>query len=251
MEDILFIDQYIHVDGRDVTRNKSNMAIRSVDEIINLSDSSKHPEKLAFKDLVKHIDPRIRERAPRHTSLHFKIPGILWGQPVFQASKVEKMILRHYKSIGFKCVRLGNREILIKWGNDDDSQSRAAPRDSDDASTHSDVSETCSDDDGDSDGDSDDDGDGDRDSDRDRDRDSDRDSGSDRDRDSGSDSETCSDDSDTENKNKRRGNADSESDATDTDEDDDGAGQTKCVTVEQIPLSKRLSIINNQMMQNM
>ena len=70
------------------------MAIRSVDEIINLSDSSKNPEKLAFKDLVQHIDPRIRGRAPRHNSLNFKIPGILWGQPVFDAERVEKMIVQ-------------------------------------------------------------------------------------------------------------------------------------------------------------
>ena len=88
------------------------MAIRSVDEIINLSDSSKNPEKLAFKDLVQHIDPRIRGRAPRHNSLNFKIPGILWGQPVFDADRVEKMIVHHYKRIGFKCVRLAKREIL-------------------------------------------------------------------------------------------------------------------------------------------
>ena len=178
------------------------MAIRSVDEIINLSDSSKNPEKLAFKDLVKHIDPRIRDRAPRHTSLRFKIPGILWGQPVFDADRVEKMIVRHYKGIGFKCVRLGDGEIVIKWG-DDDAQEYEASNGADEASTDSDS-----------------------------------------DSDSDSASATDSDDS-TESSEETT----TDSETTDSEKDDDS--KTKCVTVEQIPLSKRLSIINNQMQSNM
>ncbi|CAM9094638.1 unnamed protein product [Ectocarpus sp. 12 AP-2014] len=182
------------------------MAIRSVDEIINLSDSSKIPEKLAFKDLVKIIDPRIRDRAPRHTSLHFKIPGMLWGQPVYNAEKVEKMILRHYKSIGFKCAHLENREILIKWGGDADAH------DPDDASTNDD---TESDETGSATG---------------------FESGSESGSEPGSES-TNTDSADTQ---------DSENE-----NDQDGSANTKCVTVEQVPLSKRLSIINNQMQRDM
>lgn len=180
------------------------MAIRSVDEIINLSDSSKHPEKLAFKDLVKHIDPRIRQRAPRHNSLHFVIPGILWGQPVFDANKVQKMITRHYKRMGFKCVRLDSRGIIIRWGDDD------SPGESEHASTTR----------------------------------SDSDNGSEGGTDSPDDSEDSAESAET-----------SETDATttdsDSDADQDDDSNTKCVTVEQIPLSKRLSIVNNQMQQKM
>ena len=186
------------------------MAIRSVDEIINLSDSSKNPEKLAFKDLVKHIDPRIRERAPRHNSLHFIIPGILWGQPVFSANKVQKMIVRHYKSIGFRCVRLDNREIIIKWG-DDDSQSQGS-HDSD-----QDSDSTSTDSGGDSDGETDS-------------------------SDGSNDSTGSSESAET---------SGTDVNTTDSDDDGDEDSKTKCVTVEQIPLSKRLSIINNQMQQNM
>ncbi|CAM9100838.1 unnamed protein product [Ectocarpus sp. 8 AP-2014] len=113
------------------------MAIRSVDEIINLSDSSKNPERLAFKDLVQHIDPRIRECAPRHNRLHFTIPGILWGQPVFNADRVEKMIIRHYNSIGFKCVRLNKREILIRWGEGGEQEGQNDKHDSSDDSAES------------------------------------------------------------------------------------------------------------------
>lgn len=197
------------------------MAIRSVDEIINLSDSSKNPEKLAFKDLIKHIDPRIRDRASRHTSLHFNIPGILWGQPVFDAKRVEKMITRHYRSIGFTCVRLAPREILIKWGDasdDEDSQAGSHPDD-------------------DSDGDTDTDGD----------------TGTDADTDGDTGTETASSDE----AHGAHGAADSSetetssSGTTDSDGDGDDASKTKCVTVEQLPLSKRLSIINNQLHQDM
>ena len=175
------------------------MAIRSVDEIINLSDSSKNPEKLAFKDLVQHIDPRIRGRAPRHNSLNFKIPGILWGQPVFDAERVEKMIVHHYKKIGFKCVRLAKRELLIQWGeseaeesNDTDSaKEEADPTDSADSTNSSDSSDSPD----------------------------------------SSDSSDASDSSDS------------------SDSDGGNENKTKCVTVEQMPLSKRLSIVNNQLQQ--
>jgi hypothetical protein len=179
------------------------MAIRSVDEIINLSDSSKNPEKLAFKDLVKHIDPRVRERAPRHTSLHFKIPGMLWGQPVYDAYKVEKMIVRHYKSIGFKCDRLGEREILIKWGEDDSYHSEAS-RDAGGASASSDSDDT----------------------------------------DSSEESESAGSTASSEEET-------TDSETTDSDGNDESGDTTKNVTIEQIPLSKRLSIVNNQMQNNM
>lgn len=177
------------------------MAIRSVDEIINLSDSSKNPEKLAFKDLIQHIDPRIRERAPRHISLNFTIPGILWGQPVFDADRVGKMIVRHYRRIGFECVRLNKRDILIKWGEEEEEQQG-------DEHDSSDESSDCS-------------------------------------TDSDTDSTESTESSET-------GTTQSAAETTDlSDNDHDESNKTKCVTVEQIPLSKRLSIVNNQMQQHM
>lgn len=153
---------------------------------------------------MKHIDPRIRDRAPRHTSLHFQIPGILWGQPVFDANRVERMIVRHYKSIGFKCVRLGEREIIIKWGEDESEDTEAA-RGADDASTQSESE--------------------------------------------GETDSSVATDSTESTESSDAGTTDSET--SDSSEDDDDADKTKCVTVEQIPLSKRLSIVNNQMQRNM
>lgn len=190
------------------------MAIRSVDEIINLSDSSKNPEKLAFKDLVKHIDPRIRERAPRHTNLHFVIPGILWGQPVFDAGKVEKMIVRHYTSMGFKCTRLGQRQIKIQWRDDNSQQSKRTDSESE--------------------------------------SESDSNSGSDSESESESDQVSESSGKPDSSESTQSSDQDTtESESTDSDGNGEGSGETKCVTVEQIPLSKRLSIINNQMQNNM
>lgn len=177
------------------------MAIRSVDEIINLSDSSKNPEKLAFKDLIQHIDPRIRERAPRHISLNFTIPGILWGQPVFDADRVGKMIVRHYRRMGFECVTLNKRDILIKWGEEQDEQEEG------DEHGSSDESSECS-------------------------------------TDSDTDSTGSTESSET-------GTSQSAESTDSSGNDDDQSNKTKCVTVEQIPLSKRLSIVNNQMQQHM
>lgn len=187
------------------------MAIRSVDEIINLSDSSKNPEKLAFKDLVKHIDPRIRDRAPRHSRLNFKIPGILWGQPVYDADRVTKMIVRHYEHIGFKCVKLDKREILIKWGEGEDD-----PEDDEDGSD---------DDSGVSSEDSTDSGD--------------------------TDSAKSTESSETGTTESAESTTESAESTDSSDDNDDESNKTKCVTVEQIPLSKRLSIVNNQLQQNM
>ncbi|CAN0247165.1 unnamed protein product [Ectocarpus sp. 6 AP-2014] len=172
------------------------MAIRSVDEIVNLSDSSKNPEKLAFKDLVQHIDPRIRVRAPRHHSLHFKIPGMLWGQPVFDADRVEKMIVHHYKRMGFQCVRLAKREILIKWGEGGEGEEGGNHDSTDDSTPSSDT-----------------------------------------------DSADSTESSDT-------GTSEATESTDSSDGDDSHENNTKCVTVEQIPLSKRLSIVNNQLQQN-
>ncbi|CAM9107197.1 unnamed protein product [Ectocarpus sp. 12 AP-2014] len=181
-------------------QTQSTMAIRSVDEIINLSDSSKNPEKPAFKDLVQHIDPRIRERAPRHTSLNFKIPGILWGQPVFDADRVASMIVRHYKRLGFQCVKFDKREILIKWGQAEDRPGEDEDDTQDSAESSSDSSDT----------------------------------------DSGKSTEPS-----------ETGTTESAETTDTSDNDDEEANKTKCVTVEQLPLSKRLSIVNNQLQRDM
>ncbi|CAN0550111.1 unnamed protein product, partial [Ectocarpus sp. 8 AP-2014] len=177
-----------------------------VDEIVNLSDSSKNPEKLAFKDLVQHIDPRIRVRAPRHNSLHFTIPGMLWGHPVFDADRVEKMIVHHYKRIGFQCVRLAKREILIQWGEGGGEEEEEEEGEEGEEGGNYDST----------------------------------------------DDSTASSDTDSADSTESSETGTSEAtESTDSSNGDDShENKTKCVTVEQIPLSKRLSIVNNQLQQN-
>jgi len=98
------------------------MSIRSVDEIVKLSHSMKNPEKIAYKQLVKQLDPQIRERAKRYGSFVFRTPVMLWGSPVFIQSKVEKKLIKHYRSLGFDCYRKRDGDIIIRWRDDPDSE---------------------------------------------------------------------------------------------------------------------------------
>jgi hypothetical protein len=97
------------------------MSIRSIDEIIKLSDLSKNPEKIAYKKLVKQLDPQIKERARRFGSITFRTPVMLWGYPVFDKNKVERKIIKHYTSIGFEVVKKEDGDIIIRWHEDADS----------------------------------------------------------------------------------------------------------------------------------
>ncbi len=97
------------------------MSIRSIDEIVKLSHSMKNPEKIAYKQLVKQLDPQIRERAKRYGSFVFRTPLMLWGSPVFIQSKVEKKLIKHYRRLGFDCYRKRDGDIIIRWRDDPDS----------------------------------------------------------------------------------------------------------------------------------
>lgn len=97
------------------------MSIRSIDEIIKLSDLSKNPEKIAYKKLVKQLDPQIKERARRYGSITFRTPVMLWGYPVFDKKKVERKIVKHYIKIGFEVTKKKDGDIVIRWQDDPDS----------------------------------------------------------------------------------------------------------------------------------
>lgn len=102
------------------------MSIRSIDEIIKLSDLSKNPEKIAYKKLVKQLDPQIKERAKRYGSFVFRTPVMLWGSPVFDHSKVEKKLIKHYRTIGFDCYKLKDGDIVIRWRTDIESDEESS-----------------------------------------------------------------------------------------------------------------------------
>lgn len=91
------------------------MSVRSVEEIIRLSDSHSNPNRIAYKHLLKQLDSQIRERAVRHGSLSFRTPSILFGKPAFEKDAVEKKIVKHYSRIGFACYKNPEGDIIIRW----------------------------------------------------------------------------------------------------------------------------------------
>ena len=119
------------------------MSVRSVEEIINLSDSQSNPNRIAYKHLIKQIDPQIRERAVRHGSLSFLTPSIIWGKPAFDHGKVENKVIKHYAKLGFACFKNDTGEIVIKWKEDEPDQNgsvKSEDSDSDAFSVSSDES---------------------------------------------------------------------------------------------------------------
>lgn len=101
------------------------MSIRSVNEIISLSDSHGNPDKIAYKHLIKQIDIQIREHAHSHGSITFQTPNIIWGKPMFDCKKVEKKLMKHYTSIGFSTFNNEKGEVIIKWLEDVDPKSES------------------------------------------------------------------------------------------------------------------------------
>ncbi len=92
------------------------MAVSSVDEIINLSESFSNPNRMAYKHLKKQLDAQIRERAVRHNSVSFRTPSIMFGKPAFDRAAVQKRLIRHYSRIGFACYREpGAEDVVIRW----------------------------------------------------------------------------------------------------------------------------------------
>ena len=94
------------------------MSIKSVHDIISLSDSRGNPDKLAYKHLIKQLDVQIREHAQSHGSLTFQTPSIIWGKPMFDCKKVEKRIMKHYSGIGFDTSKDDNNDVVIRWRDD-------------------------------------------------------------------------------------------------------------------------------------
>lgn len=97
------------------------MSVRSVEEIIRLSDSHSNPNRIAYKHLLKQLDYQIRERAVRHASLSFRTPSILFGKPAFEKDCVEKKIVKHYSRIGFSCYKNADGDIIIRWKEEEEN----------------------------------------------------------------------------------------------------------------------------------
>lgn len=117
------------------------MSVRSVEEIIRLSDSHSNPNRIAYKHLLKQLDSQIRERAVRHGSLSFRTPSILFGKPAFEKSAVEKKIVKHYSRIGFACYKNADGDIIIRWKEEEDNQEGQDEVDSNGSTTDFDSEE--------------------------------------------------------------------------------------------------------------
>lgn len=91
-------------------------SIKSVDEIINISDSFKTPDKMAYKYIVRQVDKLIRSRAIEHQDdATFQVPAVVMFQPYFNRDRVTKKIAQHYTSMGFFCNVTDNYTINIRW----------------------------------------------------------------------------------------------------------------------------------------
>ena len=98
-------------------------SIKSVDEILNISDSYKSPDKMAYKYIIKQVDKLIRSRAiEQEIDAAFQVPAVVMFQPYFNRERVTKKIAQHYESIGFGCKTTEKFTINITWRKDDNQQ---------------------------------------------------------------------------------------------------------------------------------
>ncbi|AAR26903.1 FirrV-1-B28 [Feldmannia irregularis virus a] len=90
--------------------------IRSVEEIVGISESGKTPDKMVYRYLIKQIDRLIRSRAlEQRYDAHFEIPAIVMFKPHFNRLRVAKKICAHYTKIGF-IVELTGFHARLAWG---------------------------------------------------------------------------------------------------------------------------------------
>ena len=95
--------------------------IKSVSEILNLTNSHSTPDKLARKYIVKSVDKLIRSRASdQQYSVNFEIPAIIVFQPKYDRNILTRAIVKHYRNIGFVC-KVDGYNVMISWGDDSES----------------------------------------------------------------------------------------------------------------------------------
>lgn len=104
--------------------------IRSVDEIVNISESKTTPDKMAYQYLIKQVDKMLRSRAlDQQYDAMFEVPAMVMFQPHFDREFVAVKLARHYRRRGFGCEKDGFT-IVLRWGKAD---TRGDSEDSDDS----------------------------------------------------------------------------------------------------------------------
>ena len=93
--------------------------IRSVEEIVDISESKKTPDRMAYTYLIKQVDKLLRSRAlDQQYDAMFEVPAMVLFQPHFDRSFVSHKLARHYRKRGFKCDMDGFT-IVLRWGKMD------------------------------------------------------------------------------------------------------------------------------------
>ena len=122
--------------------------IRSVEEIVDISESNSTPDRMAYKYLIKQVDRLLRSRAlDQQYDAMFEVPAIVMFQPHFDRKFVTAKLARHYRKRGFKCD-MDSFTIVLRWGKlDSDVGTDSSEDDSDlsDPETTKDVSEVSDD----------------------------------------------------------------------------------------------------------
>lgn len=99
--------------------------IRSVEEIVDISESKNTPNRMAYKYVVKQVDKMVRARAvDQQYDAVFEVPAMVLYQPYFERDVVAKKVVRHYRRIGFKCDMKGF-QIVLKWAKNVESESES------------------------------------------------------------------------------------------------------------------------------
>lgn len=108
--------------------------IRSVEEIVDISESKSTPDRMAYKYLIKQVDKMLRSRAvDQQYDAMFEVPAMVLFQPHFDRDFVAVKLARHYRKRGFKCDKEGFT-IVLRWGRmDSDDSDTDSDEDSDSA----------------------------------------------------------------------------------------------------------------------
>lgn len=127
-------------------------SIKSVDEILNISDSFKSPDKMAYRYIIKQVDKLIRSRAlENQNDATFQVPAVVMFQPYFNRDNVAKRIARHYRGMNFFCKITDKYTINIAWRKNDKDDSTDEDDEDKDVNTSSSDSESESESDSESD----------------------------------------------------------------------------------------------------
>ena len=105
--------------------------IQSAQEIIDISESNRTPDRMAYKYLIRQVDKLLRTRAvEQHYNAVFVVPAIVLFQPHFNRKFVGDELMKHYVKRGFRCT-LEDFEMTLQWGREDLDRNSDSDSDSD------------------------------------------------------------------------------------------------------------------------